>query len=62
MKDIIIELLGEYQLKYDDTGNLIGGLAGIDYQYLIGAFLFCISIFFCLKCICSLIVSAFQGR
>lgn len=62
MKEVIIQLLGEYQTKTDEAGNLIGGLAGLDYEWIIGAFLFAFTTLIILKVIGSLIVSAFQGR
>lgn len=62
MKELIIELLGNYTPITNNNGEIIGGLAGIDYPYVIGCLCFVICLFFVLKCICSLIVSAFQGR
>lgn len=61
MKDLIISLLGEYQTKTDAAGNLIGGLAGLDYEWIIGAACFCVASFIVLKTISSLLVAAFKG-
>lgn len=50
MADLINSLLGDYQFKYDSAGNLIGGLAGLDYEWLFGAglFLVCLIGLFCI--------------
>lgn len=47
--DFIDNVLGEYTLKYDSAGNLIGGLAGLDYRWLFAAFLLGASV---IGCIC----------
>ena len=60
MKDLIISLLGEYQTKTDSSGNLIGGLAGLDYEWIIGALCFCGITLIVLKLFSSLIVSFSQ--
>lgn len=62
MKDIIIQLFGEYTPITTENGEIIGGLAGIDYPYIIGALCFLIVVWFVIRCISSLIVSTFQGR
>lgn len=62
MKDLIISLLGEYTTKTDASGNLIGGLAGLDYEWIIGAVAFVGITLIVLKLISSLIVSFAQGR
>lgn len=61
MKDLIISLLGEYQTKTDASGNIIGGLAGIDYEYLIGALCFVFMTYLIVKTISSLIIAGFKG-
>lgn len=61
MKDLIINLLGEYQTKTDEAGNLIGGLAGLDYEWIIGALCFGFASYLVLKTISSLIIAAFKG-
>lgn len=38
--DFIDNMLGPYTLRYDTAGNVIGGLAGLDYRWLFGALLF----------------------
>lgn len=50
MNEIITKILGEYQLTYDDNNNLVGGLAGLDFEWIVGALLFAISLYslFCL--------------
>lgn len=41
MRDIITQILGNYNLQYDN-GHLVGGFAGLDWPWLIGAVCFCI--------------------
>lgn len=44
MRDIIVSIFGEYEaLVVND--NLIGGLAGLDYEWLAGVVLFAIALF-----------------
>lgn len=50
MKELLVSILGEYQYKYDDAGNLIGGLAGLDYAYIFGGIVFVLCLIF-LGCI-----------
>ena len=40
MKELIIEILGEYQPVLNPDGSNLGGLASLDYEWLMGAFLF----------------------
>lgn len=40
MLDLIQSLLGGYTPLVDDNGNIIGGIAGLNYDYLIGALIF----------------------
>lgn len=50
MAELIKAILGEYQFKYAPDGGLIGGLAGLDYEWLFGALLFliCLVFVFCM--------------
>lgn len=42
MREIIVELLGEYTPVTQENGDIIGGLASLDYTWLVGAACFCI--------------------
>lgn len=50
MRDIIINLLGEYTPLTGPDGEFIGGLASIDFTWIVGATLFVIALIgvFCL--------------
>lgn len=61
MKELIIQLLGEYTPKTYPDGSPMGGLASLDYEWLVGATLFGICILIVIKCISSLLVAAFKG-
>ena len=37
MRDLISQILGNYNLQYDTSGDLVTGFAGLDYTWLIGA-------------------------
>lgn len=43
MKDIVIQLLGEYTPKVYEDGTPIGGLASLDYEWIVGAVLFVVA-------------------
>lgn len=45
MKNLLIPLLGEYELQYTVDGKLVGGLAGLDYAWLFGALIFVVIIY-----------------
>lgn len=62
MKELIIEILGEYQPVLNPDGSNLGGLASLDYEWLMGAFLFAGISLIVLKCISSVIISLLQGR
>lgn len=57
LKDLLISLLGPYQLQYDSAGNLIVGLSGLDYAWLCSFVLFVICLIACFAVIRSLFVS-----
>jgi len=62
MKDLITSILGNYTQQVDAlTGDTIYGLAGLDYEWIIGALFFAGVSLIVLKCISSLIVAAFKG-
>lgn len=61
MKDVIISLLGEYTPKTYPDGSPMGGLASLDYEWLVGAAMFGIITIIVVKCISSLLVAAFKG-
>ena len=42
MRELIVELLGEYTPVTQENGDIIGGLASLDYTWLVGAACFCI--------------------
>lgn len=42
MRDLIIELLGEYTPTLTDDGQMLGGLASLDFTWLCGAACFVI--------------------
>lgn len=42
MRSLVVSILGNYQPVLDNNGNNIGGLASLDYEWLVGAALFCI--------------------
>lgn len=44
MRDIIVSIFGEYEVLIVND-NLVGGLAGLDYEWLAGLGLFAISLF-----------------
>ena len=44
MKELVIALFGNYELQYNGD-NLVGGIAGLDYEWLFGAFLFVITLY-----------------
>lgn len=41
MRDLIVELLGEYTPTLSPNGEVLGGLYSLDYTWLVGAFCFC---------------------
>lgn len=41
MRDLIVELLGEYTPTLSPSGEVLGGLYSLDYTWLVGAFCFC---------------------
>lgn len=43
MREVIISLLGEYTPLLDENDNIIGGLAGLDYTWIVGAILFIVA-------------------
>lgn len=61
MKELIISLLGEYQTKTDAAGNLIGGLAGLDYEWIIGALCFAVASYIVLRTISAMLIAVFKG-
>lgn len=61
MKDVIISLLGEYTPRVSYDGEPLAGLATLDYEWLIGAFMFGVMTIIIVKCISSLLVAAFKG-
>lgn len=61
MKDVIISLLGEYTPVTYPDGSPMGGLASLDYEWLVGAAMFGIITIIVVKCISSLLVAAFKG-
>lgn len=44
MRDLMVKIFGEYQLQYNGE-NLVGGIAGLDYAWLLGAALFAIAFY-----------------
>lgn len=61
MKDIIIDLIGEYSPLLDENDQIIQGLSGIDFTWIVSAICFMIPTFLVLKCISSLLIAAFKG-
>lgn len=43
MKEVIISLLGEYTPRTFEDGTPIGGLASLDYEWIVGAVLFVVA-------------------
>lgn len=37
----VYDIFGEYEPLYDNNNNVIGGVAGLNYPWLVSAFLFC---------------------
>lgn len=44
MKEVIISLLGEYTPVVNEDGSPIGGLASLDYEWLLGAVCFVVGL------------------
>lgn len=40
LRQFIIDTLGHYELVYDANENLVGGIAGLNFEWLFTAFLF----------------------
>lgn len=57
MRDIIVSLLGEYSPSVAPDGSFLGGLASIDFTWLVGAFSFLICLVGCLVLLRTIIVS-----
>lgn len=57
MRDIIISLLGEYKPSLSPDGVFIGGLASLDFTWLVGAFSFLICLVGCILLLRTIIVS-----
>lgn len=49
MKTAVVNLLGEYELQYTQDNKLVGGLAGLDYEWLIGALIVVIFLYSLLR-------------
>lgn len=62
MKEMIIDILGQYTPVTYPDGSPMGGLASLDYEWLVGALLFAGISLIVLKCISSVIISLLQGR
>lgn len=41
MRDLIVDLLGEYTPTVGENGEILGGLYSLDFTWLVGAFCFC---------------------
>lgn len=46
MRELVVSILGEYQQLTDSQGNIIGGLAGVDYEYIFGGVIFVLCLVF----------------
>lgn len=57
MKDALIDLIGKYELRYTDTGKLIGGLAGLDYEWIVSAMIILLFIY----CLFRLLGGVYNG-
>ena len=42
MRDLIVEIIGEYKPSLTEDGQMLGGLASIDFTWLVGATCFVI--------------------
>ena len=45
MKEALVNLIGTYEKQYTEAGSLIGGLAGLDYEWLVSALLIMLFIY-----------------
>lgn len=43
MREVITSLLGEYKPLVDENENIVGGLAGLDFTWIVGAILFIVA-------------------
>lgn len=58
MRDLIVQVIGEYSLQYDGE-KLVGGLAGLDWPWLVGAGIFAMCLYCLLRLVGILLSRAF---
>lgn len=51
MRDLLIQIFGDYLPNADPDGVPLAGLAGVDWEYIAGVFLFGITLYCVLRCI-----------
>lgn len=51
-----------YTIAVDSSGNIIGGIAGVDFSYIIGSLFLLVATVFFIKCLFKFLESIFMLR
>lgn len=61
IRDLIIQILGEYSPSLSPSGEVLGGLFSLDLTWIVGAAAFLLMLYFCGKGLLVVLKGLFHG-